>query len=42
MELSTIDHVGPKTIEYLNKLNIFNVEDLINYYPYNYNILKRK
>lgn len=40
MELSTIDHVGPKTIEYLNKLNIFNVEDLINYYPYNYNILK--
>lgn len=40
MELHEIKGVGPKTIELLNKLNIYNSEDLISYYPYRYNIYK--
>ena len=38
MELSELKGVGPKTLEYLNKLNIYNIDDLIRYYPYRYNI----
>lgn len=40
-ELSNIKGIGPKTIELLNKLNIYNVNDLITYYPYRYNLIKR-
>ncbi len=40
MELQSLKKVGPKTIEYLNKLNIYCVEDLLDYYPYRYNIYK--
>lgn len=36
-----IKGLGPKTIEYLNKLNIFDLNDLIHYYPFRFNILKR-
>ncbi len=38
MELSQLKGVGPKTLEYLNKLNINTIDDLIRYYPYRYNI----
>ena len=38
MELQDIKGIGPKSIELLNKLNIYNTEDLITYYPYRYNI----
>ena len=38
MNLDEIKGIGPKTIEYLNKLNINSVDDLIHYYPYRYNI----
>ena len=38
MELSELKGVGPKTLEYLNKLDIYNIDDLIRYYPYRYNI----
>ena len=38
MELSELKGVGPKTLEYLNKLNIYDMNDLIRYYPYRYNI----
>jgi len=38
MELSNIKGVGPKTLEELNKLNIYTINDLIRYYPYRYNI----
>lgn len=38
MELSQIKGVGPKTIEHLNKLNIYDVDSLVRYYPYRYNI----
>lgn len=38
MELSKIKGCGPKTIEYLNKLNIFDVDSLVRFFPYRYNI----
>ena len=38
MELSELKGVGPKTLEYLNKLNIYNIDDLSRYYPYRYNV----
>ena len=40
MELSTLEKIGPKTISLLNKINIFSVEDLLEYYPYRYNLIK--
>ncbi len=40
MELKDLKKVGPKTIECLNKLNIYSIDDLIFYYPYRYNIYK--
>ena len=40
MELETLKKVGPKTTTLLHKLNIYTIEDLINYYPYRYNIYK--
>ena len=40
MELSKIKGIGPKTLEYLYKLNIRNIDDLIRYYPYRYNVYK--
>lgn len=41
MELDNIKGIGPKRLELLNKLNIRDVEDLLYYFPYRYNILKR-
>ncbi len=38
MNLNEIKGIGPKTIEHLNKLNIYNIDSLIRYYPYRYNI----
>jgi ATP-dependent DNA helicase RecG len=40
MKLGEISKVGIKTIELLNKLNIYETEDLISYYPYRYNIYR--
>ena len=40
-ELETIEGVGPKTKELLNKIKIYTVEDQLNYYPYRYDIIKR-
>lgn len=40
-ELETIEGIGPKTKELLNKIKIYIVEDLLNYYPYRYDIIKR-
>ncbi|MDD3048699.1 MAG: ATP-dependent DNA helicase RecG [Bacilli bacterium] len=39
--LELIKGIGPKTKEYLNKLNIYNMDDLITHYPFRYEILKR-
>ena len=40
-KLEDIKGVGPKTIQILNKLNINNVTDLIEYYPFRYEVLKQ-
>ena len=40
MDIINIKGLGPKTLEYLNKLNLYTIQDLIEYYPYRYNILK--
>lgn len=40
MKLQDIKKIGPKTITLLNKINIYDVLDLVNYYPYRYNIYK--
>ena len=40
MDISGIKGIGTKTYELLHKLNIYTVDDLINYYPYRYNVIK--
>lgn len=40
MELKILKGVGDKTLNLLKKTNIFSLEDLLNYYPYRYNIIK--
>ena len=37
MNLSDVKGIGPKTLELLNKLSIYTIDDLIRYYPYRYN-----
>ena len=41
MELNDIKKVGPKTLTYLNNMGITTIDELINYYPYRYEIIKR-
>ena len=38
--LESIKGIGPKTLSILNKMDIYTIDDLINYYPYRYNILE--
>lgn len=40
-DLQTIEGIGPKTEELLAKLQIHTIEDLINYYPFRYEVLKK-
>ena len=40
-ELETIEGIGPKTKELLEKLQIYTIEDLINHYPFRYEVLRR-
>ncbi|MBE6152540.1 MAG: ATP-dependent DNA helicase RecG [Firmicutes bacterium] len=41
MELNEIKGVGPKTLNLLNKLEINTINDLVEYYPYRYEVIKR-
>ena len=41
IDLIDIDGVGSKTLELLNKLGINNIDELLHYYPFRYDILKR-
>lgn len=36
MNIEQLKGIGPKTIELLNKINIYTIEDLLTYYPYKY------
>ena len=38
MELINIKGIGPKTLQLLNKVDIYTIDDLVRYYPYRYNI----
>lgn len=40
MDISLIKGVGDKAIEYLGKMNLYTINDLIEYYPYRYNFIK--
>ena len=40
-DLNFIKGIGNATVNKLNKLNIYSVEDLISYYPYRYEVLKK-
>lgn len=39
--LNKVKGLGPKTIEKLNKLGIYTLDDLLTYYPFRYNYLSR-
>ena len=39
--LSKVKKVGPKTILLLNKLGIYEIDDLVTHYPYRYDVLRR-
>ena len=39
MDLIDVQGVGPKSIKLLNKLNIYTINDLLNYYPFRYEVL---
>ena len=41
MELENIKGIGQAKIKLLNKLNILNQEDLLTYYPFRYDVIKR-
>lgn len=41
LELKNIKGIGSKTLEYLNKLDIYNPYDLIEHYPFRYEVLSR-
>lgn len=41
MELESIKGIGQAKIKILNKLNIENVEDLLMYYPFRYDVIKK-
>lgn len=39
MDIQNLKGIGPKTIEYFYQAGIYNLEDLLTYYPYRYQIL---
>ena len=41
MNIELLKGIGPKTSKLLNKLDIYTIEDLVTYYPFRYDILKR-
>lgn len=40
MDINCLKGVGTKSLELLNKMNLYTIQDLITYYPYRYNIIK--
>lgn len=42
MELKDLTGVGPKAINYLNNLGIYNMDDLVRDYPYRFDVLAKR
>ena len=42
MELEKVVGIGPKTLGYLNSINIYNMDDLIRDYPYRFDVLAKR
>lgn len=40
MNLDLVKGIGDKKFEYLSKMNLYTINDLIEYYPYRYNVIK--
>ena len=40
MDIGNLYGVGPKMVQLLNKLDIYSINDLIEYYPYRYNLIR--
>ena len=40
MDISLIKGIGVKTLDILNKMNLYTINDLLMYYPYRYNVIK--
>ena len=41
MDLKDINGIGEKTLKLLNKMDIYSVNDLVEHYPFRYNIVKK-
>lgn len=41
LDVSNVKGIGPKSLMLLNKIGIYNVDDLVTHYPFRYDILKR-
>ena len=41
MKLEEIKRIGPKTLSLFNNIKIKDTDDLIYYYPFRYNVIKR-
>ena len=41
MNIDTLKGIGPKTKELLAKLQIYTIEDLVNHYPFRYEVIRR-
>lgn len=39
--LDSIKGIGPKSIQLLNRLNIFTLEDMVSFYPYRFDVLEK-
>ena len=40
-EISSVKGIGPKSLQLLNKIGIFTVDDLVTHFPFRYDILER-
>ncbi len=41
MDVSKVKGVGPKSLQLLNKIGIYTLDDLVTHYPFRYDVLKR-
>ena len=41
IKLEELKGIGPKSIKIFNKMGIYDINDLVNFYPFRYNDIKR-